>query len=1666
MAEKFRLFMLLMRKNFLIRKHHWIQSLVFQVLIPIGLLLIGQTVRLMSNNQAEFISHNSTHDFEIEDDLMLDVSGLISVKYTPSNTITDKIMEDTRLCLGLTADQVTISKDENNMVKDFHRDKAKNQFMGDCIGIIFESIPNNKTLPKLFKYKLRSSVEAPAELYDPEVNGNIAKYDSFGRHTSTVQVPLCLDKSYIKQVKPNALYQTKISIQQMPYPPYLKVDRVVSTSGTTFADLSRLAFLVVLCVEITFPANEKLIGINILMSVNGVSNRLNLLSWFVSAAIWSTSYLMPIVLILKHFMPPTVLPFLMYGNPFLLWLALFIHTCHLLAFGYHLSSYFWKPSHGVFAAIMTISLMNIFSTFLHGTAIRRFLLYLGIITPNFILKRIFIEVAADENRLNGIQWSNLFTTSGDNIAEGSIGVMIIFSIIGILFHLFMVNYIYAVRPGKYGVPQHPLYCFQRRGKNKVNDDKHMMNFDRKEPAKKEYEHVEPGSLEPGIRIRDLKKIYTTDWLRQTKVNALRGVSMDIYKSQITALLGHNGAGKTTMMSILAGLTDSTEGVVFIDGKNILNETNNSNKNIGLCPQENMVFPDLTVHQQLMLFGMIKANNKTRLQMENEIRILLEKVNLTDKKNVFPSQLSGGQKRRLCLALAIIGDAKVLILDEPTSGMDAESKREVWDIVLKMRGEKTIIISTHDMEEADILGDRIAIMHTGKLRSYGTSMFLKKLYGDGQVEVTLSIEPWCEVSKIFEEIGITAHILSQDDGKIILALPPAESLPIALDRLENSKKNLGITGMSVSIITLEQVFLRVTKDEGDEQDYNEDIKVYEKVTGFLYYLQAFDAFFVKKIIYARKNSWGFWISVILPSISVILILLQFGRRTNPNDPYPILLRTYGSTKAFYHSDKSLLGNMYRETIEGYGGNATKIDSSMNVNEALLNYATNNIVLYRNKVIVSAEFNSTPDGNVIANGFYSGTAALGIPLTIKSITNTIVKALTNDEEYKIEMSTHTLPDVQTFDKGQQEVGILMTVSMIVFLAPALALYVVQPLTEALTGVKQLQLMTGAPKSMYWAANFIFDFIQYLMSILLLLAGFITIDIILETQLYHATEIKITFGLLVLFGLSVLPLVYLTTFLKRTVNATKMILSFAPIILAFVEMILLIVAFGTDNEFYRIFRKIQSKIFMLLPHLSLTYGHLAFFTTLMRNARCRRMSNDLLEISCLSIDECCFMLCSDHKCDNAHPYFTKQDFVPDLETSLLWLGFSPFFYFFLIFIIEQQYFQRLIARIRSNQLTVDTPTMDEIVKKEKSIVNEEIAKKIKGYNSKHHHNGNILLVQGLKKNYGNLHAVKGVHFRVKDSECFGLLGVNGAGKSTTFKMLTGEIIPNGGTVYLKQYNITLDRTKYLSSMGYCPQQDAIISTLNTWDHLYLFGRLRGIPPSQLPIVVKQWVTKLNLTPCAFQPSGTYSGGNKRRLNIAMSLIGNPQLVLMDEPTTGVDPAARRSLWNTLKSCQNSGQSIILTSHSMEECEMLCNRLVIMVGGEIVCVGASQQLKQRFGAGYNIHVKLASTYQQNSDVETIKQRIVAKLNCNLIDENTGFLGYHVVDPEVTWTTMYNLMDELKNEFDCIEDYAVLSSTLEQLFIQFARSSNKNNNGNEHSNGVGQNGSSWWRKENGASPV
>ncbi|XP_011306963.1 retinal-specific ATP-binding cassette transporter [Fopius arisanus] len=1670
MNETIRIFFILLMKNWHVRKKCWVRTIVVQIIIPIGFFLIAQTIRLLSDNSAKYVNKITYHEIQSKQNILNYRCGLNNMNYheiqskqslqnrtcrlnilrfTPETSATIDLIRYTSMCLS----EYTINSpvnfsgavDEQTMVKDLTQDQVGDVPV-ESLGIVFETKLDD-SVPINFKYKFRTKGALETNLYDAEENGNMA--NRLMLPPTVVPLQLCLDEAYINWVSQTSSgavkYSPKISIQQMPYPPYTKVDRGTTIGGKIFSETIKFVFLIILCIEIAYPAIEKNIGINILMSVNGVTAKMNLLSWFTSAAVFSTFYLAPFVIIMRHFMPPEVVPFLSFGDPFIVWFVLLVNLCHTISFGYHMSSHFWKPSNGIFATFVFLAVLNNISNFATSAAIRHTFLYIGLICPSILLQRMFEEITVYESKLVGISWSNMFTVSSADVpSEGSVGVMLIFSIIGILFNFCMALYTYAVRPGKYGVSRNPIPCF-RHDRNMEYNEKEI-DFGRIN-SRTEFEQIPEGTFEAGIRIRDLKKTYTKGFIKPSKVDALKGVSMDFYKSQITVLLGHNGAGKTTMMSILSGLTDLTEGAILIDGKNIQRDPSTIRNNIGLCPQENMVFPELTVHQQLFFFGTLKSRNKTRNQLNSEIDTLLEKVNLTEKRNFTPKQLSGGQKRRLCLAMAVIGDGNVLILDEPTSGMDAESKREVWDIILKMRGEKTIIISTHDMEEADILGDRIAIMHTGKLKSYGTSMFLKKLYGDGQVEVTLSVEPWCDSSKVIQEIGVSAQLLNQDEGKMVLAIPQVESLPQTLDHLESSRKTLGITGMSVSIITLEQVFLRVTRDDADTVESKEQIGYSGKATGLEYLRQCFFAFFQKKFTSIQKNMMLFWLSLLLPCLACTIMLTAFAGRPKQGTPISLTLKSYNSPSALIKSPYNAVDNMYAKSVNQFGGETEIISQkSMSVTNALLKAADDDIGKYRNKYIVSAEINGT-GADMKANGFYSGTAYLGIPITLNTLSNAFLKAVTENESHKIEASIQQIPSSWAIQQTDVADGWMITVAIIIYLAPAIGLHITQPLEEARSGIKQLQNMTGASKLAYWACMFLFDYIQYVLSILLLLASFVLVDQSLEMKFYHETEILVFAELMLLFGLSMLPFIYCISFLRKSLNATMIFQSVAPSVLGLMEMILTTVEMKWDNEIFKGFRHVQSKLFQVFPFLSFIQGHATFFTVVSKNARCRRMTDEFITVSCIIKDPCCGRQCTNGDCKNPFPYFDDNPAKtsPNLSTSMIYLTGSFFLFSGIIFIVEQRLVQRIVRKIVRKHFQRDVFTeMDELVKKERTIVADEVRKKINSINDGE--SENVFLVHDLKKRYGKFDVVKGISFRVKESECFGLLGVNGAGKSTTFRMLTGEEMPNGGQMWLRNFNIESSRVEYLREMGYCPQQDAIMGNLNTWDHLYLFARLRGVPKDQVQDVVEKWIRKLNLTACADQPSNTYSGGNKRRLNIAIALIGNPSLVLMDEPTTGVDPAARRSLWNTLKICQASGQSIILTSHSMEECEVLCNRLVIMVKGQLVCVGASQELKQRFGAGYNIHVKLFPN-RTYDDVEDIKKKIEINLRCKLTDENSGFLNYHVTDSIATWTQMYSLLHELKNDYSCIEDFAVLSSTLEQLFIQFARLSvgGQLNNGYVH---------------------
>ncbi|XP_046800706.1 retinal-specific phospholipid-transporting ATPase ABCA4 isoform X4 [Gallus gallus] len=363
---------------------------------------------------------------------------------------------------------------------------------------------------------------------------------------------------------------------------------------------------------------------------------------------------------------------------------------------------------------------------------------------------------------------------------------------------------------------------------------------------------EPTGLIPGVCIQNLVKIFAN-----RPKPAVDRMNITFYEGQITAFLGHNGAGKTTTMSILTGLFPPTSGTVLIGGLDIQTHMDSIRQRLGMCPQYNILFNHLTVAEHILFYSQLKG--RSRDEAEQELEMMLEDMGLTHKRNEEAQNLSGGMQRKLSVAIAFVGEAKVVVLDEPTSGVDPYSRRSIWDLLLKYRSGRTIILSTHHMDEADILGDRIAIISQGKLFCSGSPVFLKNCFGSGfyltlvrKVKNTRTgrsvslcscgSQCSCSCSSCAlmdkegtqeQELGgdlnelaevINHHIpeakLIENIGQELVYLLPNKhfkqrSYASLFRELEETLDDLGLSSFGVSDTPLEEVFLKVTAEADPE-----------------------------------------------------------------------------------------------------------------------------------------------------------------------------------------------------------------------------------------------------------------------------------------------------------------------------------------------------------------------------------------------------------------------------------------------------------------------------------------------------------------------------------------------------------------------------------------------------------------------------------------------------------------------------------------------------------------------------------------------------------------------------------------------------------------------------------------------------------------------------------
>lgn len=314
-------------------------------------------------------------------------------------------------------------------------------------------------------------------------------------------------------------------------------------------------------------------------------------------------------------------------------------------------------------------------------------------------------------------------------------------------------------------------------------------------------------------------------------------------------------------------------------------------------------------------------------------------------------------------------------------------------------------------------------------------------------------------------------------------------------------------------------------------------------------------------------------------------------------------------------------------------------------------------------------------------------------------------------------------------------------------------------------------------------------------------------------------------------------------------------------------------------------------------------------------------------------------------------------------------------------------------------------------------------------------ILTMIDLSKVYkaGKKPAVNRLCLGIPRSECFGLLGVNGAGKTSTFRMLTGDTPITHGEAFLNQHSVLTEMERVHQLMGYCPQFDAISDLLTGREHLELYARLRGVPEETVSKVAQWGVKKLGLTQYAEQEAGGYSGGNKRKLSTAISLIGAPPVIFLDEPTTGMDPKAKRFLWNCILSVTKEGRAVVLTSHSMEECEALCTRMAIMVNGRFQCLGSVQHLKNRFGDGYTIILRLADNRSdtESCPIDGYMRRYFPFIE--LKERHQSVLQYQLPSHACCLARLFDVLANNHEELGVV-DFSVSQTTLDQVFVNFAK--------------------------------
>uniref|UniRef100_A0A3B4U468 ATP-binding cassette sub-family A member 2 n=1 Tax=Seriola dumerili TaxID=41447 RepID=A0A3B4U468_SERDU len=642
---------------------------------------------------------------------------------------------------------------------------------------------------------------------------------------------------------------------------------------------------------------------------------------------------------------------------------------------------------------------------------------------------------------------------------------------------------------------------------------------------------------------------------------------------------------------------------------------------------------------------------------------------------------------------------------------------------------------------------------------------------------------------------------------------------------------------------------------------------------------------------------------------------------------------------------------------------------------------------------------------AQVLYNNKGYHSMPTYLNVLNNAILRANLpaskgNPAAYGITLTNHPMNRTSaslSLDYLLQGTDVVIAIFIIVAMSFVPASFVVFLVAEKSTKAKHLQFVSGCDPVIYWLANYIWDMLNYLVPATCCVIILFVFDLPAYTS---PTNFPAVLSLFLLYGWSITPIMYPASFWFEVPSTAYVFLIVINLFIGITATVatFLLQLFEHDKDLKKVNSYLKS-CFLIFPNYNLGHG-------LMEMAYNEYINEYYAKIG--QFDK------------------MKSPFEWDIVTRGLVAMTIEGFVGFLITILCQYNFLRKPLRVPVSCQPIDDDDVDVACERRRVLRGDA--------------DNDMLKIENLTKVYksrkmGRILAVDRLCLGVRPGECFGLLGVNGAGKTTTFKMLTGDECTTGGEAFINGNSILKDLLHVQQSIGYCPQFDALFDDLTAREHLELYTRLRGIPWKDQERVVQWALEKLELAKYADKPAGTYSGGNKRKLSTAIALIGYPSLIFLDEPTTGMDPKARRFLWNLILDIIKTGRSVVLTSHSMEECEALCTRLGIMVNGRFKCLGSIQHLKNRFGDGYMITVRTKTSSNVKEVVRFFNRNFPEAV---LKERHHTKVQYQLKSAWLSLAQVFSKMEQVVEVLG-IEDYSVSQTTLDNVFVNFAKKQSDN---------------------------